>query len=243
MHLFVRGARLPVLAALLPFVLCATFFACDVEEVNPSHPAPQRADDPSGANGAATPEEPPPAGETMPSDPGPSHEHDMALELTITSPVDGAVVELPPSGHLPIAFETNLEIQKPKGCGSSEHPNHCGHAHITVDGAACNAPRVSPDGGAAGKQTYNVMAVGASSKYADFTFCPQPVDGPHVIEIELRQDNHAPLNPVVKRSVTVIVSAPDGGFTRGPEADGGPMRDAGGELRPDGGPLRDAGAD
>lgn len=221
MRSFTRGARLPFLAALLPFAVCATFFACDDAEVStPSRASSPEAPPVSDPSAPITTGEMPPPDETTPpeTDGNDDHEHDVPLALTITSPADGAVVVLPPSGELPITFETNLEMQKPKTCTTAGHSKHCGHAHVTIDGAACNAPRPGPGGGM-GKQAFNITAEHSSSTYADFKFCPQPVDGPHVIELELRQDNHAPLNPVVKRSITVTVSSPEGGFPRDAGAD------------------------
>jgi hypothetical protein len=213
-----QGARLPFLAALTSLVLCATVFACDDETVA----TPGSPDRPYSAQAAVGDSAPPPSpvtsSDASPASEEPGQEVELPLTLAITSPPNGAVIALPPSGLLAVTYQTNLEMQKPKSCAQKGKSKRCGHAHVTIDGVACNAPRPSPDGGA-GKQTYNVTAEEPTSSFADFSFCPQPIDGTHVIELELRQDNHAPLNPVVKQSVTVTVTTPDGGFIRDAGAD------------------------
>jgi hypothetical protein len=138
--------------------------------------------------------------------------------LAITSPANNATIELPPSGQVPVTFTTNLTFLPPFKCADAGAGGgvlaNCGHAHLTIDGANCNATKPSNDGGAPGKSPYNFQATVAGQATADFFFCPTPVEGSHTIDLELRADNHAPLNPVVKSSVTVTVSGPDGGFVR-----------------------------
>lgn len=129
--------------------------------------------------------------------------------VQITSPANGETVTLPRDGKLPIVFATNLNLWPARSCADGGPPD-CGHAHLKIDGNTCNAPRRLPDGGAT-KQTYNVSVEAPSPTYADFSFCPQPVAGLHVIDLELRQDNHAPRNPVVNHTITVVVVEPDAG--------------------------------
>jgi hypothetical protein len=133
--------------------------------------------------------------------------------VQITSPMNGETVTLPPDGKLPIVFATNLNLWTARSCADGGPPGNCGHAHLRIDGNTCNAPRTLPDGGAT-KQTYNVSVEEPSPTYADFFFCPPPVAGQHVIDLELRQDNHAPRNPVVNHTITVNVVEPDGGIVR-----------------------------
>lgn len=215
----VRGRRLPILIAGPLLVLAGVFLGCGDDEpwgALPDAPASGRPFDPGAPVGADEL-----VRDGSASDAGGSadaaREPEDLVTLTITSPAHGETVTLPPSGKLPFVFTTSMHLHKAKTCAEAGVPR-CGHAHVTIDGKACNAPRRLNDGGTA-KQTYNTMPEAHGPSFVDFSFCPQPVDGPHVIEVELRQDNHAPMNPVIKRAVTVNVIAHEGGIPRDAGAD------------------------
>jgi hypothetical protein len=217
MHRTSRGTKVPWLAATLPFASCAIVVACGdypLAAESDDSPSDPLRDDASVAVADGPAAAPVPAYEPSPTPsakPDPQGEH--PLSLVITSPENGAVIELPPDGRLPVRFASALDFRDARTCPDAGATAPCGHGHLTIDGVACNANRALPDGGTR-KETFNVNVGGGSPTYADFSLCPQPVDGTHVIEIELRQDNHAPMNPVIKDSVTVTVTGPEGGFVR-----------------------------
>jgi hypothetical protein len=98
-------------------------------------------------------------------------------------------------GRVTIAFDvTNFELRPPGSCGDTPR---CGHAHLTIDGDACNLAG-SP---------YNA-ATALPSVDADLTRCPV-VAGPHTFRIELRGDDHSPLSPPVSATVATTVEVPE----------------------------------
>ena len=134
------------------------------------------------------------------------------LTLTVTSPTDGSQIALGTASDplaLTISYSvTGFTLATAGTCGVNL--TTCGHVHIAVDGTACNAP---------GKPYNNSGANGNDN--ALFEFCLVNT-GPHVIHLDLHDDQHAliPNSPTADVHVTttaatsspaVIISDPQSG--------------------------------
>lgn len=137
--------------------------------------------------------------------------------VTITSPLNNATIDLPANGKMPVSWTTNLNFAPPFRCGDAGADGgplaNCGHAHLTIDGTACNSKRTGTDGGVI-TNPFNAQFTSTPPANADFTWCQAPQAGPHTLVLELRQDTHAPLNPVVSSTINITVTVPDGGLVR-----------------------------
>ncbi len=96
--------------------------------------------------------------------------------LAITAPIAGAAVA---TETFDVAFmTTNFTLKAPGTCAGAAS---CGHVHLLVDGAACNA-----DGA-----PYN-NAGAASPIEADLGLCDTAA-GAHAVKLELHHDDHSPV--------------------------------------------------
>jgi len=115
--------------------------------------------------------------------------------IGLTAPLPGSIVVLGADSArtVPVSFAvTNFALSPPGTCpvGSTT----CGHVHVLVDGAACNASN----------QPYNVAGA-AGPLGANLSLCADP-SGPHLFTVELHHDDHSPvLDPVT--GLTVASSA------------------------------------
>jgi hypothetical protein len=102
--------------------------------------------------------------------------------VTITAPKQGQTLTLPMGNTANVAFTvTNMALMAPGTCPAGNQA--CGHAHLKIDGEACN--------NVAMMKAYN-NAGAASPLVANFGFCPQP-KGPHNLLLYLEHDNHTPM--------------------------------------------------
>jgi hypothetical protein len=118
--------------------------------------------------------------------------------ITITSPQNGSAVMAGTdvAQSVPVAFTVqSFTLTAPGTCPSIS--DTCGHVHLMVDGALCNA---------AGMPYNNAGA--ASPIGANMASCAARV-GAHTISLELHRDDHSPVmtgSPIASALVTVLPS-------------------------------------
>lgn len=116
--------------------------------------------------------------------------------LAITSPTAGTAVA---AEAFDVAFTvTNFTLKAPGTCAGA---TSCGHVHLLVDGAACNAAGVP----------YNAAGA-ASPVQADLGLCATTA-GAHTVTLELHHDDHSPVLDganVVAAHVAVTFAAATG---------------------------------
>jgi hypothetical protein len=111
-------------------------------------------------------------------------------KVRLTAPLDEDVVTVPASNLTPLRFMlSDFTLRAPGQCGGL--PN-CGHARVTIDGAACNAPG----------QAYNTIASATSGVNLNLAHCSNPL-GTKNVRIDLVDDTGAALNPVQSHTASV----------------------------------------
>ncbi len=111
--------------------------------------------------------------------------------ITVTMPTNAAKVTLGTDVNksVPITFTTDnftLAAVGTPSCGAG-----CGHAHVLIDGAACNASG----------QTFNAEG-SASPVNALFAFCPTAT-GMHTITVSLHNNDHTAVAGASSASLTI----------------------------------------
>jgi hypothetical protein len=105
--------------------------------------------------------------------------------VTIVQPLGNTEVVLGTDMNksVPIDFSLQRFALKARGtCMPADGP-YCGHAHLLIDGGACNAPGLD----------YNTE--GATTRIAArFGYCPRST-GPHVVSLEFYDDRERPIQP------------------------------------------------
>jgi hypothetical protein len=111
-------------------------------------------------------------------------------KVRLTAPLDEDVVTLPSSNLTPLRFMvSDFTLRAPGQCGAL---TNCGHARVTIDGTACNAPG----------QPYNVLASATSGVNLNLAHCSNPL-GTKNVRIDLVDDTGAALNPVQSHTASV----------------------------------------
>jgi len=107
---------------------------------------------------------------------------------------------------IPIEFElTNFVLMAPASGFTKCPKNHCGHVHINVDLADCNATGVP----------YNAAAI-SSPGIIDLGLCKAGVGGAHTITASLHNDDHSDVKiddagGVVSDTITITAKVGDAG--------------------------------
>ncbi len=111
-------------------------------------------------------------------------------KVRLTAPLDEDVVTVPASNLTPLRFMlSDFTLRAPGQCGGL---TNCGHARVTIDGAACNAPG----------QAYNTIASATSGVNLNLAHCSNPL-GTKNVRIDLVDDTGAALNPVQSHTASV----------------------------------------
>lgn len=98
----------------------------------------------------------------------------------LVAPGEGTAVALPANDQAPVDYVVqNFTLKAPGTCGAMAG---CGHAHLLIDGAACNAAGAP----------YNAPGVVGPTALL-FGTCATPKAG-HTVTIELHDDAHAAIN-------------------------------------------------
>lgn len=108
-----------------------------------------------------------------------AHPH---TSVKITEPAAGATVALGATKVVAVAFAVDhFTLVTPGACAGAKD---CGHAHLNIDGDACNdmsSPTNAP---------YN-SASGTTSIVAKFALCPAATQvGPHTLLVSLHDEAH-----------------------------------------------------
>lgn len=112
-------------------------------------------------------------------------------KVRLTAPLDEDVVTLPSSNLSPLRFATSdFTLRAPGTCAGLPK---CGHARVTIDGTACNAPG----------QPYNTLATATSGTSLNLAHCTQGPLGTKSVRIELVDDTGAPLSPAESATASV----------------------------------------
>ncbi len=140
--------------------------------------------------------------------------------VRITMPAPDTTVALPADGNVPVAFTVdNWTLRTPGSCMGAAN---CGHVHINIDDAACNAMGMVYNGASA-----------TSPIAANFNSCPAAMRvGMHTITVSLRNDDHTPVmnggvavQALARVTITsggnptVLISSPMNGASVGLPAD------------------------
>ncbi len=111
-------------------------------------------------------------------------------KVRLTAPLDEDVVTVPASNLTPLRFMlSDFTLRAPGQCGGL---TNCGHARVTIDGTACNAPG----------QAYNTIASATSGVNLNLAHCSNPL-GTKNVRIDLVDDTGAALNPVQSHTASV----------------------------------------
>jgi hypothetical protein len=116
-----------------------------------------------------------------------------APSLSIDSPSSGAVVQLGTDAErsLPVSFTVKGFVLKTPGtCAGA---SGCGHVHLGIDGAACNAQG----------QSHNVEGA-ASPLVAKLGLCPF-APGPHTLTLALHTDDHSKVKDAAGAAIEASV--------------------------------------
>jgi hypothetical protein len=112
-------------------------------------------------------------------------------KVRLTAPLDEDVVTLAASNLTPLRFVvSDFTLRAPGQCAGL---TNCGHARITIDGTACNAPG----------QPYNVLATSTTGTNLNLAHCTQGPLGTKTVRIELVGDNGTPLTPAESNVASV----------------------------------------
>lgn len=139
------------------------------------------------------------SGTTPGTDSGTDTSNGGTPTIKIDKPTTGttlAVSDLTDGTDYDVDFTiTNFTLKDPGTCAGA---TNCGHLHLLVDGANCNAPGTP----------YNAAAT-SSPATAGFDYCKSGIPGSHVISLEIHNDDHSPFKvggQTVSDQVTVTVS-------------------------------------
>jgi hypothetical protein len=124
--------------------------------------------------------------------------------VTISAPADGDTVSIATSTFVPVTFAVaGFALQAPGVCGAVN--DVCGHVHVLVDDAACNAPGQNFNNAfpTAGGSLSPAMAVALLGLCA-------AAEGTHAIRLELHRDDHSPVTNGAAATVTITAAAGSG---------------------------------
>jgi hypothetical protein len=125
--------------------------------------------------------------------------------IAITSPQNGAPLSIATSTAEPVSFEVaGFGLEAPGQCNAVN--DVCGHVHVLVDDAACNAP---------GQNFNNAFptagsAASPATAIALLSNCASP-GGAHAIRLELHRDDHSAVTNGASATVTITAGATGGG--------------------------------